>query len=45
LASDKKTLQGTVHFILPTRIGDVRVVPGIETAAIRQAIVETLWES
>jgi|ERR1700761_1251692 len=45
LASDKKTLQGTVHFILPTRIGDVRVIAGIEPQLIRRAIVESLQES
>src|SRR3954451_25359833 len=30
LASDKKTLQGKVHFVLPTRIGEVSIVSGIE---------------
>jgi 3-dehydroquinate synthase len=44
LASDKKTLQGTVHFILPTAIGKVRVVPGIASPLIRRAIVESLQE-
>jgi 3-dehydroquinate synthase len=37
LASDKKTLQGKVHFVLPTRIGDVTVVSGIEPELVRQA--------
>lgn len=41
LANDKKTLQGKIHFVLPTRIGDVSIVPEIETAVIRRAIVES----
>jgi 3-dehydroquinate synthase len=44
LASDKKTIQGTVHFILPTAIGEVRVVPGIESQLIRRAMVDSLQE-
>ncbi|HEX3683755.1 MAG TPA: 3-dehydroquinate synthase [Bryobacteraceae bacterium] len=44
LASDKKTLQGTVHFILPTAIGKVRIVPGIASQLIRRAMVESLQE-
>ncbi|MDQ2946640.1 MAG: 3-dehydroquinate synthase, partial [Acidobacteriota bacterium] len=42
LGSDKKTMQGKVHFVLPTSIGEVTVVPGIDPALIRQAIVESL---
>ena len=42
LASDKKTLQGKVHFVLPTAIGAVKVLSGIDPALIRQATVETL---
>ena len=42
LASDKKTLQGNVHFVLPTRIGDVRVISGIDPVLVKQAIVDTL---
>jgi 3-dehydroquinate synthase len=38
LASDKKTLQGKVHFVLPTRIGEVSVVSGIDADMIRRAI-------
>lgn len=37
LDSDKKTLQGKVHFVLPTRIGDVTVVSGIEPDLVRKA--------
>jgi 3-dehydroquinate synthase len=29
LSSDKKTIQGRVHFVLPRRIGEVQVVSGI----------------
>lgn len=42
LASDKKTIQGAVHFVLPEKIGVVRIVSGIEgktvLAAIRSAL-------
>jgi 3-dehydroquinate synthase len=41
LASDKKTLQGKVHFVLPTRIGEVRIVSGIEPKLVHQAITES----
>jgi len=42
LASDKKTLQGKVHFVLPTSIGTVKVVSGIDEQFVRQAMVESL---
>ena len=42
LASDKKTLQGKVHFVLPVTIGEVMIVSGIEARVIRQAIVDSL---
>jgi 3-dehydroquinate synthase len=45
LQSDKKTLHGTVHFVLPTAIGQVRIVPGIERAVIRRAIADSFGES
>ncbi len=38
LGSDKKTVHGQVHFVLPVKIGEVKVVTGIETAPIREAI-------
>ncbi|MGA2741421.1 MAG: 3-dehydroquinate synthase [Bryobacteraceae bacterium] len=42
LASDKKTIQGKVHFVLPERIGEVQVVSGIgdqmALAAIQAAL-------
>ncbi|MFB3778046.1 MAG: 3-dehydroquinate synthase [Bryobacteraceae bacterium] len=37
LASDKKTLQGKVHFVLPEGIGEVRIVSGLDEAALRAA--------
>ncbi len=37
LGSDKKTLHGKVHFVLPTRIGEVTIVTGVEGELIRQA--------
>jgi 3-dehydroquinate synthase len=40
LASDKKTMQGKVHFVLPTEIGSVKVVSGIAPALIRTAMLE-----
>jgi 3-dehydroquinate synthase len=42
LSSDKKTLQGKVHFVLPTTIGSVTVMNGIDPALIRQAAAEAL---
>ncbi len=42
LASDKKTLQGKVHFVLPTRIGAVEIVSGITADNISRAISESL---
>ncbi len=42
LAGDKKTLQGKIHFVLPAGIGEVKVVSGINTPTIRQAITDSL---
>lgn len=42
LASDKKTLQGKVHFVLPVAIGRVKIVSGIDPAVISQAVTESL---
>ncbi len=41
LGSDKKTLQGKIHFVLPSKIGEVEIVSGIEPRIIRQAIVDS----
>ncbi|HEV2202260.1 MAG TPA: 3-dehydroquinate synthase [Bryobacteraceae bacterium] len=45
LGSDKKTVQGNVHFVLPTRIGNVTIVTGIDRAVIREAIEAVLNEA
>ncbi len=37
LASDKKTLGGRIHFVLPERIGKVRIVAGLDPALVLQA--------
>jgi 3-dehydroquinate synthase len=42
LSSDKKTVQGKVHFVLPIGIGSVKVMAGIDPALIRQAAAEAL---
>ena len=42
LASDKKTLGGRVHFVLPTRIGSVTIRSGLADEAVRQATAEAL---
>jgi 3-dehydroquinate synthase len=34
MLSDKKAVRGNVHFVLPERIGQVRVVSGIDEAAV-----------
>jgi 3-dehydroquinate synthase len=38
LASDKKTLHGQVHFVLPERIGTVKVVSGVPVPEVTAAI-------
>jgi len=45
LGSDKKTVQGKVHFVLPVKIGEVAIVTGIDAAAIREAIEMALTET
>jgi 3-dehydroquinate synthase len=42
LSSDKKTIQGKVHFVLPTSVGEVRIVSVENMEMVRQTIVETL---
>jgi 3-dehydroquinate synthase len=43
LVHDKKTVQGNVHFVLPVRVGEVKLVAGVDDqlvlAAIRDALV------
>ena len=38
LASDKKTVAGKVHFVLPVRIGKVRIVSGVDDAVVERAV-------
>jgi 3-dehydroquinate synthase len=40
LASDKKTLDGQVHFILPRKIGEVEVVTDVPERAVLQVVEE-----
>lgn len=42
LTSDKKTLQGKIHFVLPVKVGAVKIVSGIDTTLIRQSIADSL---
>jgi 3-dehydroquinate synthase len=42
LAHDKKTVQGVVHFILAVRIGEVKVVSGVDEAVVLRAIRSAL---
>jgi 3-dehydroquinate synthase len=42
MGRDKKTIHGSLHFVLPTRIGGVKVVSNVPEPVVRQAISETL---
>ena len=42
LVHDKKTVQGKVHFVLPVRIGEVKVISGIDEKLVLEAIRTTL---
>jgi 3-dehydroquinate synthase len=42
LVQDKKTIQGKVHFVLPTVIGEVTVVSGVDESAVLSAIRSAL---
>lgn len=42
MGRDKKTIAGTLHFVLPTSIGSVKVVNDVPEPVIRQALIETL---
>ena len=44
LVKDKKTIQSRVHFVLPSKIGEVIVESGIDTAAVLRAIERALAE-
>lgn len=45
LGSDKKTLDGVVHFILPTELGTVEIVKDVPEKAIVQAVEELRYLS
>jgi 3-dehydroquinate synthetase len=42
LVKDKKTIQGSVHFVLATGIGATEVVGGIEERLVREAVETSL---
>jgi 3-dehydroquinate synthase len=42
LVSDKKTIQGNVHFVLPVKIGEVKVVSGIDDRVVLESIQAVL---
>jgi len=42
LPSDKKTLRGEVHFVLPEAVGRVRIVSGVDERLVRAAIETAL---
>jgi 3-dehydroquinate synthase len=42
LRSDKKTVQGQVHFVLPVKIGAVEVVSGVPDSAVLESIAAAL---
>jgi 3-dehydroquinate synthase len=42
LRSDKKTVQGKIHFVLPVRIGEVKIVTGVDDALVLESIEAAL---
>ena len=42
LRSDKKTIQGQVHFVLPVKIGEVAIVSGVEDSLVLESIQAAL---
>ena len=44
LGSDKKTIQGNVHFVLTDRVGSTRIVKGVPDAQVREAVELALHE-
>ena len=42
LLSDKKTVQGKVHFVLPVKIGEVRIFSGVPDALVSESIQSAL---
>lgn len=45
LTSDKKTVQGRVHFVLPVKIGDTVIVSGVADARVLEAIETALGQA
>lgn len=44
LGKDKKTIQGTVHFVLPVRIGEVKITSAVDDKAVLEATRTALSE-
>ncbi|HYA18587.1 MAG TPA: 3-dehydroquinate synthase, partial [Bryobacteraceae bacterium] len=44
LVKDKKTIQSKIHFVLPVRIGEVKVTADVAPAAVEAAIDRALAE-
>ncbi len=42
LGADKKTIQGKIHFVLPSRIGEVRILAGIDDRVVLESIEAAL---
>jgi 3-dehydroquinate synthase len=42
LLIDKKSIKGQVHWVLPERIGEVKIVTGVDDLVVRSAIQEAL---
>jgi 3-dehydroquinate synthase len=42
LKSDKKTVRGKIHFVLPERIGAVKITSDVEERLVLAAIEEAL---
>jgi len=42
LAADKKTVQGQVHFVLPVKIGGVKIVSGVDDRLVLESIEAVL---
>jgi 3-dehydroquinate synthase len=42
LTADKKTIQGKIHFVLPARIGEVRILSGVDPAIVLDSIEAAL---
>ncbi len=45
LRSDKKTVQGKVHFVLPVKIGEVKIVTGVDEALVLESIESALGQT